>query len=100
MSLVCRRPYVHGGQIGEGVACHDVQSAVACDDVLSVVFFLKARLCKGACSQSCVNMCVCVCVCARAQAVVRMSLRAKRQKKGFYSIRNLEHLAWCKGSGL
>lgn len=35
----------------------------------------------------------------KEEAALQMSLRAKRAKKGFYSIRNLEHLAWCKGRG-
>jgi len=30
---------------------------------------------------------------------VKMSLRAKQTKKGFYNERNLAHLAWCKGRG-
>lgn len=28
-----------------------------------------------------------------------MRLRAKRTKKGFYNLKHLEHLAWCKGRG-
>jgi len=36
----------------------------------------------------------------KTEVVVRMSLRAKSTKKGFYSIKNLEHLAWCKGAGM
>ena len=33
------------------------------------------------------------------EATVRMSLRPKGIKKGFYSFQNLEKLAWCKGQG-
>jgi hypothetical protein len=33
------------------------------------------------------------------EATVRMALRPKGIKKGFYSFQNLEKLAWCKGQG-
>lgn len=35
----------------------------------------------------------------KGEIALQMALRAKRTKKGFYNIKNLEHLAWCKGRG-
>ena len=35
----------------------------------------------------------------KTEVVARMSLRAKKVKKGFYSIKHLEQLAWVKGAG-
>ena len=35
----------------------------------------------------------------KGEVALQMALRAKRTKRGFYNIRNLESLVWCKGRG-